>query len=297
MSRLPSIFDRVRGAGVASDGGDGGGGGGGAALMPFVVAGDPSLAQLGEILRGLERGGASVIEVGIPFTDPIADGPVIQAAMQRALDRGVTVEAALEAVAEARPTLDAGLVAMLSYSIVHRLGETEFVRRAADAGFDGLIVPDLPLEASASLRAAASEAGLTLSLLVAPGTTPERAAAVAGASTGFLYVLSRAGITGARSTLPEGLAERVRSLRAVTDLPLAVGFGISTPEQVAAVTGPAEAGGAGADAAIVGSSLVRRLHEAGGAAAEVAEAEAGELATGLAGAGVAASAGAAGKRS
>ena len=254
-----------------------------AGLMPVVVAGDPSLEQLPGILQALDRSGASIIEVGLPFTDPIADGPVIQAAMQRALERGVTVASVFEAVADARPTVEAGLVAMLSYSIVHRLGEAAFVRRAADAGFDGLIVPDLPLEASEPLRDAAAAAGLTLSLLVAPGTPLERAAALAKASSGFLYVLSRAGITGARSELPAGLEARVTGLREVTDLPLAVGFGISTAEQVSAVTAVSESGGAAADAAIVGSALVRKLHEAGPDASSIAAKFTASLATGLPG--------------
>ncbi len=249
-------------------------------LMPFVTAGDPSLDDLGGVLVALEKAGATAVEVGIPFSDPVADGPVIAASMQHALRGGTTVRGVFAAVAKAREEVSIPLVAMLSYSIVYRLGLDAFCRDAAAAGFDGLILPDLGLEEAGPARAAAAAAGLTLSLLVAPSTPPARAAELAAASTGFLYVVSRAGITGADADAgpPAGLAERVAELRAVTDLPLAVGFGISGPEQVAGVV-------AVADAAIVGSALVRSMEGFRGdghaAAADAAAAFVAGLAGGL----------------
>jgi len=264
-SRIQESFHRLRAEGRRG-------------LMPFVTAGDPSLDELGNVLVAMERGGATAVEVGIPFSDPVADGPVIAASMQHALLGGVTVAGVLAAVREARPRVSIPLVAMLSYSIVYRLGIEDFCRDAAEAGFDGLILPDLGLEEAGPARAAAAAAGLTLSLLVAPSTPSARAAALAEASTGFLYVVSRAGITGADAGPPAGLAERVAELRAATDLPLAVGFGVSGPAQVAAVVEVA-------DAAIVGSALVRRMEGFRGdgraAAAEAAGDFVAELAAGL----------------
>lgn len=227
----------------------------GKALMPFVTAGDPDLATTARLLRKAEAAGASICEIGIPFSDPIADGPVIQASMTRALDAGIRVEQVFETIRQVRPDTGLGLVAMVSYSIVHRLGLQAFVAQAKDAGFDGFIFPDLPLEESGPARKAVAEAGMILSMLIAPTTPLERAKQIAAASTGFVYVVSRPGITGARSELPAELPDRLRALREVTDLPMAVGFGISSAEQVASVV-------AVADAAIVGSALVDKLASA-----------------------------------
>ncbi|MEM6550864.1 MAG: tryptophan synthase subunit alpha [Planctomycetota bacterium] len=268
MSRIDAIFERLRGEGLK-------------ALMPFVTAGDPSMAATAEVLLALEGSGASVVELGIPFSDPIADGPVIQASMQHALDEGATVEGVFEMVASVRDRLSLGLVAMVSYSIVHRLGLEAFVERAAGAGFDGLIFPDLSLEeaeASGGAREVAKGAGLSLAMLVAPTTPIERAERIAAASSGFVYVVSRAGITGARTELPAGLSERLERLRGVTETPLAVGFGVSTAEQVGAVVG----GAGGADAVIVGSALVERIAATRGEAASVSAGVAGEFVKGLA---------------
>lgn len=245
------------------------------ALMPFVTAGDGGVDALPGIITALERGGASICEVGIPFSDPIADGPVIQASMTRALDAGTTVEQVFSAVASVRPNTELGLVAMVSYSIVYRIGLKQFVNDAARAGFDGFIFPDLPLEESEQARAAAGEAGLILSMLIAPTTPIARAQQIAAASTGFAYVVSRRGITGESSSLPADLPDRLKKLREVTAIPMAVGFGLSTPQQVRDVV-------AIADAAIVGSALVRRLQEHPGDMAGQAEAFTRELAAGLA---------------
>lgn len=247
------------------------------AIMPFLTAGDPDVATTAKVIESVAAAGASVCEIGIPFSDPIADGPVIQASMTRALDGGVRVDAVIEAVRGVRSRTGVGLVAMCSYSIVHRRGLDAFCRTVADAGFDGLILPDLSLEESPPARDAAKRHGLSLSLLIAPTTPVERAQRIAEASTGFVYVVSRKGITGESAALPPELPERLEAIRRATDLPLAVGFGLSTADQVRAVVKEA-------DAAIVGSALVRRIHEAHEAGRDAA-AEAGrftaELAEGL----------------
>lgn len=244
MGRIESIFSELKTANKK-------------ALMPFVCAGHPRPDSMPEVLLALQDAGASVVEIGIPFSDPIADGPVIAAAMHRAIQSGCTPGLALEQVASVRERLRIGLVAMVSISIMQRLsvgsGIAEVVARFRDAGFDGFIFPDLPLEESDAWRSAASEAGLSCTFLIAPTTPIERAAAIAKASTGFLYVLARSGITGERSDLPD-ISGRVQELRGVTDLPIAVGFGISSAEQVRHVV-------QSADAAIVGSAFIRRLSD------------------------------------
>jgi tryptophan synthase alpha chain len=241
MNRLSAVFEALRETEAK-------------ALMPFVTAGDPCLEALGPVLSAIEEGGGSVVEIGLPFTDPIADGPVIQASMQRALDAGVTVDAVFAKIRAVRPSLKIALVAMVSFSIVHRWGVERFLDEAIDAGFDGFIFPDLPFDAAGSVVEAARRRDSRLSLLVSPTTPLDRARDIAAASSGFVYVLSRAGITGTRSELPAELPARLAVLRGVTDAPLAVGFGISTAEQVAAVV-------AEADAAIVGSAMVARLRQ------------------------------------
>jgi tryptophan synthase alpha chain len=269
MNRIDRIFSDLRGGSAPTPG---------KALMPFITAGDPDVATTAAMLPALEEAGARIVEVGVPFSDPIADGPVIQASMSYALDRGVRVGQVFEAVASVRAKVGLGLVAMVSYSIVHRLDPRSFVRQARQAGFDGFIFPDLPLEESAAVREAVASEGMILSMLIAPATSPERAEAIARASTGFVYIVSRSGITGERSELPPELPERLRRLRGVTDLPMAVGFGVSTAEQVRQVVNVA-------DAAIVGSALMRRVAEyrQQGGAAVVREAAAmtRELTTGL----------------
>jgi tryptophan synthase alpha chain len=231
------------------------------ALIAFVCGGHPSKGVTRSVLPALSEAGACIIEVGVPFSDPIADGPVIAAAMHEVLVRPdpATPAAVMEEVAAARRQTGAGVVAMVSISIVHRCGPARFVADCARSGFDGLIVPDLPLEESGEVRALARDAGLTCTLLVAPTTPPDRAAAIARACTGFVYMLARTGITGERPDAPApDLGERIVALRTATDLPIACGFGISTRQHVRSVV-------AHADAAIVGSALVRRMGEAAAA--------------------------------
>ncbi|WP_428389690.1 tryptophan synthase subunit alpha [Mucisphaera sp.] len=227
---------------------------GGRALMPFLTAGDPSLDLLGDLLLEAERSGAHLCEVGIPFSDPIADGPVIQASMTHALRGGVRVDGIFEAIEAVRAKTELGLVAMVSYSIVHRYGLERFVKRAKAAGFDGLIFPDLALEASGPAREAAASAGLTLSLLIAPTTGLERATEIAAACTGFGYIVARSGITGEQLTLPEDLTVRLAALAERVSVPRAVGFGVSSGAHVRTILEHAEG-------VIVGSALVRRIAE------------------------------------
>ena len=236
------------------------------ALMPFVVAGFPSPHMLAATLQSLQKAGSSIVEIGIPFSDPIADGPVISQAMDLALRLGATPAAILQEVAAARAQLTIGIVAMVSVSIVQRQGNEKFVHALADAGFDGIIIPDLDLDCAAPLFAAAKDRGMSMSMLISPLTPPERITKIIALCRGFVYLLSRAGITGEQTGAPD-VAEFVKRVRAQTNLPLAVGFGISTPEHVRAVVRHA-------DAAIVGSALVKLM---GNGDAEEAVVRAGKL--------------------
>lgn len=239
MNRIDEIFVELRKQGKRG-------------LMPFLTAGDPDLGVTARLIEQAAEAGASVCEIGIPFSDPIADGPVIQASMTRALNGGVRVPAIFEMVRSIRDKVDLGLVAMVSYSIVNRIGDDKFISDAKAAGFDGFIFPDLPVEESSAVTDKVKNAGMICSMLIAPTTPIERAQQIARQCTGFIYLLSRAGITGERTTLPADLGRRVRKIVEVTDLPVAVGFGISNAQQVHEVVRVA-------DAAIVGSAVMRRI--------------------------------------
>lgn len=225
------------------------------ALAPFVTAGDPDADTTVAVLETLDKAGASLCELGVPYSDPIADGPVIQASYTRALGKGLTLAGVFDAAQRASATCSMPILAMASYSLIFRRGIDRFVADAVTAGLAGFVVPDLPLEESDDLDAACRKAGLALVRLVTPTTPPDRAEAIARKSTGFLYCVSVAGVTGARTELPPGLVDRVKWLKTKTDVPILVGFGISGPEQVRAVA-------AVADGVIVGSALVRRIAEA-----------------------------------
>jgi tryptophan synthase alpha chain len=240
MSRIDRIFEQLRAEGRK-------------ALMPFVVAGDPALDALPGTLAALEQAGASIAEIGIPFSDPIADGPVIAEAMHRALQRGVSPSGVLAKVRDLRASVRMGLVAMVSVSIVERSGGAAFIAALADAGLDGVIVPDADLDAVDPLHAEAERRDLAFAMLVAPTSTDARIERLVKRCRGFVYLLARAGITGERQDAPE-VESLVRRVRARTSLPLAVGFGIGTAAHVRAVCQHA-------DAVIVGSSLVRRMAE------------------------------------
>jgi tryptophan synthase alpha chain len=225
------------------------------ALAPFVTAGDPDADTSVAVIETVARAGASLCELGMPYSDPIADGPVIQASFTRALAAGTTLGGVFDVARRAADRVSMPILTMGSYSLIFRRGISRFVDDAAAAGLAGLIVPDLPLEESDQLATACRDAGLALVRLVTPTTPPERAAAIARQSTGFLYCVSVAGVTGARTELPVGLVERVEWLKTQTDVPVLVGFGIADPEQARAVA-------AVADGVIVGSALVRLLTEA-----------------------------------
>ena len=222
------------------------------ALMPFIPAGYPDLATTAALLPALEKAGANLIEIGIPFSDPIADGPTIQAAFTAALAKGITLGEVFRAVREARPNVAIPLVAMVSFSIVFRYGLERFVADAKAAGFDGLILPDLPPPEAAAVCAKVQAGGLATTLLVAPTTTEKRRREIAELSSGFVYYLSVSGITGERDRLPENIEDNLRQLRSLTERPVCVGFGISKPEHLAQLAPLA-------DGAIVGSAVVKKI--------------------------------------
>lgn len=221
-------------------------------LVPFIPAGYPDLETTVALLPALEQAGATAIEIGFPFSDPIADGPVIQEAFVDTLARKVKIADVFATVAAARAAVSVPLVGMLSYSIVFRFGIERFVKQAKEAGFDGLILPDLPPPEAQAICNAIQAGGLNTILLVAPSTTIERRREIARLSSGFVYYLSVSGITGERDHLPQNLAENVRQLKEMTDRPICVGFGVSQPKHVRQLATIA-------DGAIVGSAIVRLM--------------------------------------
>ena len=243
MSRLESTFARLR-----ADRRTG--------LVTYVTAGDPDLPRSAAILRALDRAGADVIEVGVPFSDPLADGPEIQRASERALRAGATLDRVLDLVAGVRAEVAAPLVLFTYANPIVRMGEEAFARRAAAAGVDGVLVLDLPIEEAGRTHEILTARGIAMIFLVSPTTTDERMARAAALGRGFLYGISRLGVTGARDQVASGARELAGRVRAVSSLPLAIGFGISQPSHVREV-------GAWADAAVVGSALVRVIAEAG----------------------------------
>ena len=222
-------------------------------LLPFVTAGYPDLHATEAILNELQNRGARICEIGVPFSDPIADGPTIQASYTAALENGVCSDEIFKTVQRFR---DSGgsmaLIAMVSYSIVYKHGVADYFQSAAEAGFDGLIIPDLSLEEAPNVEALASAAGLSNIMLIAPNTPPQRRLEIASHSRGFIYYISVAGITGERDRLPGEAIAAVEELRKHTDTPICVGFGISNPQTVADVC-------KAADGAIVGSAIVHRI--------------------------------------
>ena len=227
----------------------------GSALLPYITAGYPDIATTIDILERLDAGRCACVELGIPFSDPIADGPVIQTSFSRALEAGFRLEPLFEALGRSRARIDVPLVAMVSYSIVHRRGPQAFVSAAVDAGISGLIVPDLSIEEAAGLAGICTAHDCPLVMIAAPTTCAERRRQIAKTSEPFIYYQSLAGVTGERSRLPADLSENVARLASESGKPICVGFGISNAEQVADVCRVAAG-------AIVGSAIVRRINDA-----------------------------------
>jgi tryptophan synthase alpha chain len=225
------------------------------ALIPFITAGDPDLETTAAALRILDRSGADIIELGVPYSDPLADGPVIQAAATRALERGTTLDSVLEMLQATTPDLKAPIVLFTYYNPILHRGIDKFLQQIAAAGVAGLVVPDLPLEEASVLLQPASEMGIDLILLVAPTSSAQRIEAIARASQGFIYLVSVTGVTGMRTQIETRVADLLKQIRSFTDKPIGVGFGISQVAQARQVRDW------GADAAIVGSAFVQRLAE------------------------------------
>lgn len=220
-----------------------------AALIPYICAGFPDRQKSLDLMRAAAGAGADVIELGIPFSDPLADGPTIQAATFESLAKGMTLRGALDLLREFRETHDTPVVLFTYLNPVHRFGVAEFVNAAVEAGAQGVLVTDLPAGADPALEQELRAGGLDLIRLLAPTTDPARVPFVSEGASGFLYYISRTGVTGAREAMRAGVADEVATLRGKVGLPIAVGFGISTPEQAALV---AES----ADGVVVGSALV-----------------------------------------
>jgi tryptophan synthase alpha chain len=224
------------------------------ALIPYVTAGDPDLEMTKRLVREMVRRGADIIEIGVPFSDPLADGPIIQRASQRALQGGTTLRKILQTVSELRHEVDVPLVLMTYYNPVLRYGEEAFVADALDAGVDGIIVPDLPPEEGQSLMELAIDTPLEMIFLAAPTSTSARLALISEASRGFIYYVSRLGTTGVRDQLADDLRIMLEKVRASTSKPIAVGVGVSTPEHVRLV---AEL----ADGVVVGSAILKLIED------------------------------------
>jgi tryptophan synthase alpha chain len=244
MSRLGATFEALRARGER-------------ALVAYFCAGDPSLEATARLVIEADRRGADVIELGVPFSDPIADGPVIQRAGQRALAAGVSLRRILELMRTLRAEVKAPIALMTYYNPLLAFGLPAFAEMAGKVGVDGVIVPDLPPEEAGTLRAETDGAAIDLVHFVAPTSTSERVRMIARQSRGFIYLVSLTGITGEREALPRDLAAQIRALRLVTTKPVCVGFGIGRPEQAAAV-------GRIADGVIVGSAIVRLVEERAG---------------------------------
>ena len=227
-------------------------------FIPFLVAGDPDLDTTVELLVELARSGATVIELGVPFSDPMADGPVIQRASERSLKHGFGLHAVLETAAKARKRMSAPIVLFSYYNPLMQYGIANLVRDANEAGIDGILVTDLTLEESDEFASALAANELDLIFLVAPTSTDVRLRAIADKAQGFIYAVSRAGVTGEQAEVSAAAENLVRRVRQCSDLPVAVGFGISTAEQVAKTW-------AYADAAVVGSAIVAEIERCGGA--------------------------------
>ena len=237
--RLEATFARLRDKGEK-------------ALIAYLMAGDPGLAETEQLVLALEKAGADIIELGVPFSDPIADGPVIQQAAERALRSGASLRKILASVESLRQRTEIPIVLMLYYNSIHAMGCEEFCPAASAAGVDGLIVPDMPPDEAGPLKGPADAAGLPLIFLLAPTSTPSRRKLVAAESHGFVYYVSLTGITGSKISNVGDIQDNVKKLRKVSASPVAVGFGVATPEDAARVSKMA-------DGVIVGSAIVKQI--------------------------------------
>lgn len=242
MSAIDELFKRLKSEGKK-------------AFMPFITAGDPSLEFSAEMLKSLDATGCHLAELGIPYSDPIADGPVIQASYTRALNAKTKLKDIFATVSSVKSEIRMPVVSMVSYAIIFRLGIDEYLRQAKEAGIEGAIVPDMPVDESAEFSEKCKANDFSLIQLITPTTPRERAVEIAKQTTGFIYYVSITGITGERTDLPPELIENLTWLRTQTDLPICVGFGISKPEHVE-VLKPV------CDGMIVGSAIVRRIAKA-----------------------------------
>ena len=242
MNRIDALYDRLRATG-------------GIAFNVYLCAGNPSLDATGELILECERRGVDAIELGMPFSDPVADGPDLQPAHARGVAAGITLDHVLDLVRTVRERSQIPICLMSYYNPIHFRGPAKLAADAADAGIDGLIIPDLPPEEAADLVAAAREHDVKTIFFIAPTSTAERIALVNDATTGFIYCISVTGVTGARTALPPELADSLRQLREGTDKPLVVGFGVSTSDHVRAMAQVA-------DGCIVGSAVARVIEAA-----------------------------------
>jgi tryptophan synthase, alpha subunit len=241
MNRIAQTFQRLKERGEK-------------ALVAYVTAGDPDLDKTREILVGLKEGGVDILEIGVPFSDPTADGPVIQAAAQRALKTGTTLSRILDMIQDLRKIIDLPVVLFGYYNPIYAYGTERFAERAKAAGVDGLLVVDLPLEEAEELRGKTDSKGLDFITLIAPTTSEERMCRIARRAQGFIYYISITGVTGTATPSRENVEREIRRIRTHSDLPLVVGFGISTPEQARELASLA-------DGIVIGSAFVRLIAE------------------------------------
>jgi tryptophan synthase alpha chain len=239
MSRISDTFDSLKKKGRK-------------ALIPYIMAGDPALDATKQFVFDLEAAGADIIELGVPFSDPLADGPTIQRAAERSLHNGTTLKKVLGLVKEIRKVSDIPLILMTYYNPVFKLGIETFVKKAVNAGVDGVIIPDLIPDEAKDFIKPAREYGLDTIFLLAPTSTSERINRVVKSSSGFLYYVSMTGITGSKLSIEKSMKETLNSIKGITDKPVAVGFGISRPEEASAIAKLA-------DGVIVGSAIVKLI--------------------------------------
>jgi tryptophan synthase alpha chain len=224
------------------------------AFIAYIMAGDPNIQRTKEMVRILEDCGVDIIELGVPFSDPLADGPTIQAAAQRALEDGTTLHTVIDLVADLRKTTQIPIILMTYYNPIFKYGEEKFVEDACSAGVDGIIVPDLPPDEAEGMMKLTKKKPFDLIFLLAPTSTEDRIKKVSKASRGFIYYVSITGITGSKLSLDPAIESHMNRIRSVSDTPIAVGFGIATPEEASLVA-------RFADGVIIGSAIVKKVNE------------------------------------